>query len=92
MCFEDNEISPVKAYFGGKEGIGIYTWFRTTEKLDNLEPELVASCAKVVGETLCVLLPIAFTFERFILRANSFEIIECVTDCTNLHWLMLAFT
>lgn len=51
-CFEDNEISPIKAYFGGKEGTGKYTWFRTTEKLDNLEPELVASCSEVVGETL----------------------------------------
>ncbi|CAM0905321.1 unnamed protein product [Alopecurus aequalis] len=51
-CFEDKEISPIKTYFGGKEGTGKYTWFRATEKLDNLEPDLVASCSEVVGETL----------------------------------------
>lgn len=51
-CFEDNEISPIKTYFGGKEGTGKYTWFRTKEKLDNLEFDLVASCSEIVGETL----------------------------------------
>lgn len=58
-CFEDNEISPIKTYFGGKEGTGKYTWFRATEKLDNFESDLVASCSEVVGETLCALLLIA---------------------------------
>ncbi|KQK21044.1 187-kDa microtubule-associated protein AIR9 [Brachypodium distachyon] len=51
-CFEDNEISATKTYFGGKEGTGKYTWFRTKEKLDNLENHLVASCSEAVGETL----------------------------------------
>ncbi|KAL5197898.1 hypothetical protein ABZP36_001410 [Zizania latifolia] len=51
-CFQDNEISPIKTYFGGKEGTGKYTWFRTKEKPDNLEPDLVASCSEVVGATL----------------------------------------
>ncbi|KAK3126367.1 hypothetical protein QOZ80_7AG0555520 [Eleusine coracana subsp. coracana] len=51
-CFEDNEISPVKTYFGGKEGAGKYTWFRNKEKLDNLECDLVAASSEVVGETL----------------------------------------
>uniref|UniRef100_A0A0E0AFR8 Uncharacterized protein n=1 Tax=Oryza glumipatula TaxID=40148 RepID=A0A0E0AFR8_9ORYZ len=46
-CFQDNEISPIKTYFGGKEGTGKYTWYRTKEKLDNLEPDLVASCSEV---------------------------------------------
>ncbi|XP_062189872.1 187-kDa microtubule-associated protein AIR9-like [Phragmites australis] len=51
-CFEDNEISPIKTYFGGKEGTGKYTWFRNKEKLDNLEPDLVAASSEVVGEAL----------------------------------------
>jgi hypothetical protein len=51
-CFEDNEISPVKNYFGGKEGTGKYTWFRNKEKLDNTECDLVAASSEVVGETL----------------------------------------
>lgn len=51
-CFEDNEISPVKTYFGGQEGTVKYTWFRATEKLENLESDLVASSSEVVGETL----------------------------------------
>jgi hypothetical protein len=55
-CFEDNEISPVKNYFGGKEGTGKYTWFRNKEKLDNMDCDLVAASSEVVGETLLVLL------------------------------------
>lgn len=55
-CLEDNEISPIKTYFGGKEGAGKYTWFRNKEKLDNLEFDLVAASSDVVGESLCVLL------------------------------------
>ena len=55
-CLEDNEISPIKTYFGGKEGTVKYTWFRNKEKLDNLEFDLVAASSEVVGETLCVLL------------------------------------
>uniref|UniRef100_A0A0D9WVG8 Ig-like domain-containing protein n=1 Tax=Leersia perrieri TaxID=77586 RepID=A0A0D9WVG8_9ORYZ len=51
-CSQDNEISPIKNYFGGKEGTGKYTWYRTKEKLDNLEPDLVASCSEVVGINL----------------------------------------
>ncbi|RLN34629.1 hypothetical protein C2845_PM03G19820 [Panicum miliaceum] len=51
-CFEDNEISPIKTYFGGKEGTGKYIWFRNKEKPDNLEFDLVAASSEVVGETL----------------------------------------
>ncbi|KAL6880549.1 hypothetical protein ACP4OV_012114 [Aristida adscensionis] len=51
-CFEDGEISPMKTYFGGKEGTGKYTWFRSKEKFANLEPDLVAKSSEVVGETL----------------------------------------
>ncbi|OEL27617.1 187-kDa microtubule-associated protein AIR9 [Dichanthelium oligosanthes] len=50
-CFEDNEIRPVKTYFGGQEGTGKYTWFRNKEKLGNLEFDLVARSSEVVGET-----------------------------------------
>ncbi|KAG2639914.1 hypothetical protein PVAP13_2KG050900 [Panicum virgatum] len=51
-CFEDNEISPIKTYFGGKEGTGKYTWFRNKEKPDNLEFDLIAASSELVGETL----------------------------------------
>ncbi|TKW30421.1 hypothetical protein SEVIR_2G035700v4 [Setaria viridis] len=51
-CFEDNEISPIKTYFGGKEGTGKYKWFRSKERPDNLEFDLVAASSEVVGETL----------------------------------------
>ncbi|KAJ1287736.1 hypothetical protein BS78_02G033400 [Paspalum vaginatum] len=51
-CFQDNEISPTKTYFGGKEGNGKYTWFRNKEKLDNLEFDLVAASSDIVADTL----------------------------------------
>ncbi|CAN6203007.1 unnamed protein product [Urochloa humidicola] len=51
-CFEDNEISPIRTYFGGKEGTGKYKWFRNKEKLDNLKFDLVAASSEIVGETL----------------------------------------
>nr|CAB3451917.1 unnamed protein product [Digitaria exilis] len=52
QCFEDNEVSPIKTYFGGKEGTGNYMWFRNKEKLGNLEFDLVAASSEVIGETL----------------------------------------
>ncbi|WVZ61871.1 hypothetical protein U9M48_011679 [Paspalum notatum var. saurae] len=51
-CFEDNEISPIKTYFGGKEGNGKYTWFRNKEKLDNLEFDPVAESSDIIADTL----------------------------------------
>lgn len=62
QCFEDNEVSPIKTYFGGKEGTGKYMWFRNKDKLDNLEFDLVAASSEVVGETLCVLLLVVSHF------------------------------
>ncbi|CAH9134676.1 unnamed protein product [Cuscuta epithymum] len=32
-CYEGKEVIPVKRYFGGKEGLGEYTWFRIKDKL-----------------------------------------------------------
>ena len=32
QCFEDVEVVPRKAYFGGKEGEGEYTWYRTAHR------------------------------------------------------------
>lgn len=52
VCFEDSEISPIKTYFGGKEGNGKYTWFRNKEKLDNLGFDLVTASSEVVADTL----------------------------------------
>ena len=33
-CCEDKVVVPLKTYFGGQEGDGIYTWYRTQSKLD----------------------------------------------------------
>lgn len=32
-CCENEIVIPKKAYFGGQEGVGEYTWYRTTQKL-----------------------------------------------------------
>ncbi|KAF2317884.1 hypothetical protein GH714_041204 [Hevea brasiliensis] len=32
-CFEDKEVIPQKTYFGGREGVGEYIWYRTKDKL-----------------------------------------------------------
>ncbi|VFQ97381.1 unnamed protein product [Cuscuta campestris] len=32
-CYEGKEAIPRKSYFGGQEGVGEYTWFRVTDKL-----------------------------------------------------------
>ncbi|CAN6465482.1 unnamed protein product [Victoria cruziana] len=32
-CFEDKEVSPVKSYYGGKEGPGEYTWYKSSRRL-----------------------------------------------------------
>ncbi|EOX96967.1 Outer arm dynein light chain 1 protein isoform 1 [Theobroma cacao] len=33
-CHENQEVVPQKTYFGGLEGVGEYTWYRTKTKLD----------------------------------------------------------
>lgn len=35
QCFEDVEVMPRKAYFGGKEGKSEYTWYRTAHRPKN---------------------------------------------------------
>ncbi|XP_022748727.1 187-kDa microtubule-associated protein AIR9-like isoform X2 [Durio zibethinus] len=35
-CHENQEAIPQKTYFGGQEGVGVYTWYRTRTKLDEL--------------------------------------------------------
>ncbi|GLT64986.1 hypothetical protein SLA2020_374440 [Shorea laevis] len=32
-CYENQEVVPQKKYFGGQEGVGEYTWYRTKTKL-----------------------------------------------------------
>lgn len=32
-CCEGKEVIPEKRYFGGQEGSGEYTWFRTMDKI-----------------------------------------------------------
>ncbi|XP_078162701.1 outer arm dynein light chain 1 protein isoform X2 [Carex rostrata] len=53
-CCEDVEIVPLKKYFGGNEGPGIYTWYRIREK--PAEQDLISltslSEALLVSETL----------------------------------------
>ncbi|XP_020096671.1 187-kDa microtubule-associated protein AIR9 isoform X2 [Ananas comosus] len=53
-CSEDEEIVPLKTYYGGKEGIGKYVWYRTKEKLPESELVNIASSDDVcvVGEML----------------------------------------
>lgn len=55
-CSEDKEIVPLKTYYGGKEGIGKYVWYRTKEKLPESELVNIASSDDVcvVGEMLWV--------------------------------------
>lgn len=33
-CCEDEEITPLRKYFGGHEGVGEYIWYQTKNKLD----------------------------------------------------------
>ncbi|KAL5977390.1 Microtubule-associated protein air9 [Asimina triloba] len=54
-CCEDKEVIPQKSYYGGQEGEGLYTWYRSKRKL--LGSDLVnlsASCEDVlvIGQTL----------------------------------------
>ncbi|XP_072951631.1 187-kDa microtubule-associated protein AIR9-like [Typha angustifolia] len=54
-CFEDEEIIPLKTYYGGKEGVGKYTWYRTKSKIAESELVHIASLScdvNIVGETL----------------------------------------
>ncbi|KAJ3670004.1 hypothetical protein LUZ60_010328 [Juncus effusus] len=48
-CHQDSEIVPAKSYFGGEEGSGKFTWYRTKEKLDEQDS---LTDALVVAETL----------------------------------------
>ncbi|KAF3773075.1 microtubule-associated protein [Nymphaea thermarum] len=36
-CFEDKEVVPVKSYFGGKEGHGEYTWYKSSRRLQETD-------------------------------------------------------
>jgi hypothetical protein len=73
-CFEDNEISPIKTYFGGMEGTGKYKWFRSEERPHTLEFDLVAASSEVVGETLFVL---SLTVSKFLVLGNPYNELIC---------------
>ncbi|XP_010923670.1 187-kDa microtubule-associated protein AIR9 isoform X1 [Elaeis guineensis] len=54
-CCQDEEIIPLKSYYGGKEGNGKYIWYRTKEKLQESELVNLATASDdilVVGESL----------------------------------------
>ncbi|KAM4101329.1 hypothetical protein ACB094_05G135400 [Castanea mollissima] len=54
-CFEDEEVIPQKAYFGGQEGAGQYMWYRTKNKLHGSALiDISNACEDVVicGKTL----------------------------------------
>jgi len=54
-CLQDQEILPVKSYYGGKEGTGEYMWYRSKEKLEESELLNITTGSKdavVVGNTL----------------------------------------
>ncbi|MQL72308.1 hypothetical protein Taro_004651, partial [Colocasia esculenta] len=38
-CCEDQEVIPLKSYYGGEEGMGEYVWYRSSRKLDTTELE-----------------------------------------------------
>ncbi|KAJ8762645.1 hypothetical protein K2173_010666 [Erythroxylum novogranatense] len=53
-CCEDKELVPQKRYFGGKEGVGEYIWYRTKEKLlesalmDLFSSDNVGTCGRTM--------------------------------------------
>ncbi|KAG1368409.1 putative 187-kDa microtubule-associated protein AIR9 [Cocos nucifera] len=54
-CCQDEEVIPLKSYYGGKEGNGKYIWYRTKEKLQESELVNLATASYdilVVGESL----------------------------------------
>ncbi|KAF5205341.1 Microtubule-associated air9-like protein [Thalictrum thalictroides] len=49
-CYEDVEVVPHKAYFGGREGCGGFTWYRTKAKLQGSDLMNVSNdCENVVS-------------------------------------------
>ncbi|KAH6830710.1 Outer arm dynein light chain 1 protein [Perilla frutescens var. hirtella] len=54
-CFEGQEVVPIAKYFGGREGIGKYIWFRTNNRLhESALMELANNCenADICGQAL----------------------------------------
>lgn len=54
-CHENQEVVPQKTYFGGLEGVGEYTWYRTKTKLDRSALTDISSSSEDVvtcGQTL----------------------------------------
>ncbi|XWS40436.1 hypothetical protein CRYUN_Cryun18bG0140100 [Craigia yunnanensis] len=47
-CHENQEAIPQKTYFGGKEGVGEYTWYRTRTKLNELALADISSSSEDV--------------------------------------------
>lgn len=33
-CFEDRQVTPLRIYFGGHEGVGEYIWYQTKSMLE----------------------------------------------------------
>lgn len=54
-CHQNQEIVPLKTYFGGQEGVGKYTWHRTKTKPNGLDLIDISSSSEDVvmcGQTL----------------------------------------
>lgn len=54
-CYENKDIVPRKAYFGGQEGVGEYIWYRTKTKLNESALNAISdACEDVVicGKTV----------------------------------------
>ncbi|KAF9588966.1 hypothetical protein IFM89_017645 [Coptis chinensis] len=48
-CWEDVEVVPQKSYYGGKEGRGVFTWYRTKIKIEGSDLKNISSaCEDVV--------------------------------------------
>lgn len=49
-CSEDIEVVPQKSYYGGKEGFGVFTWYRTKAKLTESDLKNISSdCEDIVA-------------------------------------------
>lgn len=54
-CVENEEVIPVKTYFGGQEGVGQYIWYRTKNQLHGsalCDPSNACEDAVISGKTL----------------------------------------
>lgn len=47
-CCEDSQVTPLRKYFGGHEGVGKYIWYRTKIKLEGSALLNISNAADIV--------------------------------------------